>query len=684
MVCLPAQGFFVRLLMATLSPGILLKLLQNMNADLKVTGEHRSAMLQVTDIVPVDLDRKELWPKQGFYIKVSDSSHSTYVSLTDEQEDLVLSNKLQLGQFIYAEKIVSGTPVPYIRGVRPIPGRHPVLGSPEDLVSTHQHEEQDKSVNCKGFNPVSGESLVPKYSHRRGSWDPDMGLEPAPLAGPKVDSALPQRKSPLGKQGPSSYEALTPTKDMVDSIRSTSSSPFSRVSNHGKYTDSPPFTIRSSMVINAMPKAANAGNSKNLRRSCDVPLPGKIVRSRSVTERDRKIINSEKNPTPPRLSHTRASVSPVDSLKVRSSTSTLRKPSVPLPDVSVCSSPVAVGNALWKSLPGKLDTLGKEALHRRDAARVAALIALKEASVTETLVQLLKKFAELCSIADPEVPGTVVELFLDLHHQISQALTAIEELTKTVPSDKIQALEDKEKLPNSSNSDRSVLHEIGYNSSPRESPLKKLSKTFLRMSSQDLSRSSKAGVLSSAASSPALLPSKRALGQSISYSPKRLPPRNSLSPGIDNSPIPKKNSVSSLSSSLKKPTRFSDQNNEKKGSNSLDQQLVDSQDSNRKNGLCQMVKLAKQIKSETESWFILFIEKTLDTGFKNGKYSEGSRAKIGDSNNIRVPASSKKVLLTTVIDWIENQSSGKNREALSSNPKVPELLRKLKLKVKKL
>lgn len=122
----------------------------------------------------------------------------------------------------------------------------------------------------------------------------------------------------------------------------------------------------------------------------------------------------------------------------------------------------------------------------------------------------------------------------------------------------------------------------------------------------------------------------------------------------------------------------------KKDSNSLDQQLVDSQDSNRKNGLCQMVKLAKQIKSETESWFILFIEKTLDTGFKNGKYSEGSRAKIGDSNNMRVPASSKKVLLTTVIDWIENQSSGKNREALSSNPKVPELLRKLKLKVKKL
>jgi hypothetical protein len=66
--------------MASLTPGVLLKLLQHINSDVKVTGEHRSALLQVISIVPA-LAGSELWPNQGFYLKVSDSSHATYVSL---------------------------------------------------------------------------------------------------------------------------------------------------------------------------------------------------------------------------------------------------------------------------------------------------------------------------------------------------------------------------------------------------------------------------------------------------------------------------------------------------------------------------------------------------------------------------------------------------------------------------
>ncbi|KAH9289318.1 hypothetical protein KI387_033435, partial [Taxus chinensis] len=380
--------------MATLVPGILLKLLQNMNADFKITGEHRSALLQVIDIVPVDLDRKELWPKQGFSIKVSDSCHSTYVSLADEQEDLVLSNKLQLGQYIYAEKIVPGGPVPLLQGVRPIPGRHPVVGTPEDLVGVHENqggkEKKIDNPDLKGCNPVSGESFVPKWPLRRGSWEPDTGLEAMSLVGAKADL---QRKSPMGKQAPSCYEVFTPTKDMVDSLRSTSSSPFSRVSSSaGKQSISPSFKIRSSMAMNAMPRAELAsGISKNLRKSCcDMPLPGKFVRSKSVSERERKISNSEKNPTPPKLNHVRASFSPAENSKIRSSVSTLNSPSIPKPDVSgVSSNAIDAGNGLWKSLPGKLSAIGKEAVNKRDAARIAALKALQEASATETLVNIL-------------------------------------------------------------------------------------------------------------------------------------------------------------------------------------------------------------------------------------------------------------------------------------------------------
>ncbi|KAF8014103.1 hypothetical protein BT93_H0062 [Corymbia citriodora subsp. variegata] len=122
--------------MANLVPGVLLKLLQHMNTDVKVGGEHRSSLLQVVGIVPA-LAGGELFPNQGFYLKVSDSSHATYVSLSEEHDDLILSDKIQLGQFIHVERLEAASPVPILKGVKPVPGRHPCVGNPEDIVATH-------------------------------------------------------------------------------------------------------------------------------------------------------------------------------------------------------------------------------------------------------------------------------------------------------------------------------------------------------------------------------------------------------------------------------------------------------------------------------------------------------------------------------------------------------------------
>lgn len=119
--------------MATLTPGVLLKLLQSINSNKKVRGEYRSVLLQVISIVPA-LTGSELWPNHGFFIKVSDSSHSTYVALSKEDNELILNNKLQLGQFLYVDRMESGTPVPLLVGVRPVPGRNPFVGSPKDLM----------------------------------------------------------------------------------------------------------------------------------------------------------------------------------------------------------------------------------------------------------------------------------------------------------------------------------------------------------------------------------------------------------------------------------------------------------------------------------------------------------------------------------------------------------------------
>ena len=82
----------------------------------KVAGEHESSLLQVVSIVPA-LAGGELFSNQGFYIKVSDSSCATYVSLPDEHDDLILSDKIQLGQFIHVERLEAASPVPILRGV---------------------------------------------------------------------------------------------------------------------------------------------------------------------------------------------------------------------------------------------------------------------------------------------------------------------------------------------------------------------------------------------------------------------------------------------------------------------------------------------------------------------------------------------------------------------------------------
>ncbi|KAG4972450.1 hypothetical protein AAZX31_13G326800 [Glycine max] len=144
--------------MANLVPGVLLKLLQHMNSDVKVGGEHRSSLLQVVSIVPALAAGGELFPNQGFYLKVSDSSHATYVSLPDEHDDLILSDKIQLGQFVFVDRLEGASPVPILRGVRPVPGRHPCVGTPEDIVATHSlaflDNGNDKNGACSGGGDV--------------------------------------------------------------------------------------------------------------------------------------------------------------------------------------------------------------------------------------------------------------------------------------------------------------------------------------------------------------------------------------------------------------------------------------------------------------------------------------------------------------------------------------------------
>ncbi|KAH7443265.1 hypothetical protein KP509_02G027600 [Ceratopteris richardii] len=144
--------------MALLTPGILSKLLDNIGSDAKVAGSHRAAFLQVVGIVPALSGSDHLFPCHGFYIKVSDSLHSTYMSLEEQTAELILSNKLQVGQLIQVKRVDAGSPVPILRGVQTVPGKGSIIGQPQEMSLpdsenfSHQLDAANQFASSKSNN----------------------------------------------------------------------------------------------------------------------------------------------------------------------------------------------------------------------------------------------------------------------------------------------------------------------------------------------------------------------------------------------------------------------------------------------------------------------------------------------------------------------------------------------------
>ncbi|KAF8407930.1 hypothetical protein HHK36_007070 [Tetracentron sinense] len=431
--------------MATLSPGILLKLLDGMNTGVKATGEHRSSLLQVTDIVPVDLDEKNLWPKHGFYIKVSDSSHSIYVSLPFEQDDLVLSNKIQLGQFISVDRLESGSPIPVIKGTKPLPGRHPFVGTPEPIRGLRSNGEK---TDQRSQNPTIS-------ACRRGSWGTDYVSSPLVL-----------------KPIPIDFDHSTPIKERASSVRMEGTFPNSpmirgkmgRDGNSGVLFKSSAGGILSKMVD-------SKGESPVLvRKSCVAPSSAsKLPRSKSVCEREPRIpispFNSagKKSSTPPpRLRNTRVT----DSFNLAGDAQNSTNSGVAFKLQSQYSA--SKNNTTPMTLPGKLSILGKEAIQQRETAQKIALQALRDASATEALVRSLKMFSDLSKSARPDAPAACFDQFLDFHHQIMQAVTDMKSIQAATATSEMAQTPIKElKEPSKrrqAEENSSILHEIMHNS----------------------------------------------------------------------------------------------------------------------------------------------------------------------------------------------------------------------------
>ncbi|XP_037421525.1 uncharacterized protein LOC119286250 [Triticum dicoccoides] len=126
--------------MATVTPGVLLRLLQAMHTDERVTGEHRSPALQVTAVVPAltaSTADSLLCPSKGFLLQLSDGLHSTYVQPSPADADALLSARPHIvGHLVHLDRLRFASPVPRAVGLRPVPSSRslPCVGNPEPLI----------------------------------------------------------------------------------------------------------------------------------------------------------------------------------------------------------------------------------------------------------------------------------------------------------------------------------------------------------------------------------------------------------------------------------------------------------------------------------------------------------------------------------------------------------------------
>ncbi|KAJ6313355.1 hypothetical protein OIU77_014789 [Salix suchowensis] len=426
--------------MATLAPGILLKLLNGMDTGTKPTSEHRSSLLQVTDIVPADLDEKNLWPKQGFFVKVSDSSHSIYVSLPPDQDDYVLSGKMQLGQFIYVDTLEPGSPVPVVRGAKPLPGRHPLLGTPEPLMGLRGKGERSEQ------KPPTGQ--------RRGSWGTGQNWADG------VSSPMVLKPLPLD------FNQCTPVKQRLamSCVKSVSPVVRGRIARDGGTNG----VVRSSFAGGGL-LAKMVDNKVEspawLRKSCAAPSANfKLLRSKSVCEREARIPispckSSEKKSStpPPRLRNARAVASLGMGGEAQNS-SNLK--AISETQCQNGDSAFDTSTGLAMNLPGKLNQLCKEAVQQRETAQKIALQALRDASATETLVRPLKMFSNLSRSARPDAPAACFGQFLEFHHHIVRAVTEMVSIQAATSAAEVGKNTNIEQRGENS----SILHEIAHNS----------------------------------------------------------------------------------------------------------------------------------------------------------------------------------------------------------------------------
>ncbi|KAG5405964.1 hypothetical protein IGI04_012083 [Brassica rapa subsp. trilocularis] len=340
--------------MAELRSGVLFKLLEEMGVGkARRDVDHRPVLLQIRSIIPV-LAAGGLWPNKGFFLRISDSTHSMYASLPREENDLVLYDKLQIGQLIFVEKLEFAYPVPMIKGIRPTPGRRACTGEPIDLIPKERIEKF-----CASLSDTEESYDQQVKRPRRTRWS--------------SSSISEVNVSDFGllKNLSSVMEERDDTESMVSNCSSSLSSAARRRSWMGlgdasKRRESLDPSMVKSHVHDM--RLHEKSSSRTRRRDSVVSPSPKWAKSLSYGSGS----NKSKNLLLPPRSNT-----------LESSDSISRKRSWTETEI------------LWNSLPPRVANLGKEILRQRDKAIRTASQALLEASAAERLLKCLRSYSEL-------------------------------------------------------------------------------------------------------------------------------------------------------------------------------------------------------------------------------------------------------------------------------------------------
>uniref|UniRef100_A0A0E0R3H2 Uncharacterized protein n=1 Tax=Oryza rufipogon TaxID=4529 RepID=A0A0E0R3H2_ORYRU len=419
--------------MATVTPGVLLKLLQAMHTDDRVAGDHRSPVLQVTAVVPAltASTADSLWPSNGFLLQLSDGLHSTYVQPSSADADALVSARPQLvGHLVHLDRLRFARPVPRAVGIRPVPSSRSVsfVGNPEPLVARPAACSRGYVIQPGGTpratSPAPSKCVVPslvsaKEENRRTAREPAIIVpsryrQPSPVGG-RRGAASP---APGGRRA-----SLSPSSRRLSGEGSSKKKVGVLVAGISKMTD-----------------LTNGSAVKPGRKSWDntsiAAAAGSVMKSKVKV--DKSTILRTQEAMARRLSDVTTELSSNDDdSSVDEKPKPRKKIESPAVKTKAMAPKIMLHDPKWTDgsipLDGVSDVLskmGKEATERRDAAAIAAADALQEALITESVIRNLStkvvfpntqlaivhsKFSELTSASKTSNPLPTVDIFLAVY-----------------------------------------------------------------------------------------------------------------------------------------------------------------------------------------------------------------------------------------------------------------------------